>query len=449
MIGPFLLLLSLLSTSEVPLTVEEAAALAARSSPPAAVSWARLEEARARARFARSRLGPSVSLEAGFLASDDPVDAFALALKQQRFSAAEFFASDPNHPGTAKDWNAAVSATWTADLFGGLRQEVRAAEKTAQASERLAARARDGAAFEAVIAFSRAWRSEQRLALLAERLEDAARDVDLADSLREQGVTTAADPARARAALSEARSEQAAEEAALAAARADLAALIGARDASRPLSALPALTVGASSPASATASDRTALTAKDRDDAAAARLGVESARAAESAAATGRWPSLVLQARYQAHAPRADARWGDSSSAMAALRVPIFASGAVGARIAEARAAREEAEAQERVTLASAEAETASARAALAAAKARLAAFTEAESASRTARDIQRARYEEGAASLADLLESRAAELRARLGSVSARAERAAAEARWRLAVGLPPQGAVQTERPQ
>src|SRR6478736_594809 len=104
------------STAATPLTVREAAALAAAGAP-----------AVAREAAARSRLGPSLTAEFGFLSSSDPVDAFALSLKQKRFSAAGFFASDPNHPGFARDWNGALSAAWTVDLSGAARGEARAA----------------------------------------------------------------------------------------------------------------------------------------------------------------------------------------------------------------------------------------------------------------------------------------------------------------------------------
>src|SRR5579864_5670452 len=91
----WLLLLPLAAAAESPLTLSETAALAARNSPAAATSRARLDQARARARSSRARLGPALSLETGFLASNDPVDSFALALKQERFSATDFFLSDP------------------------------------------------------------------------------------------------------------------------------------------------------------------------------------------------------------------------------------------------------------------------------------------------------------------------------------------------------------------
>jgi outer membrane protein TolC len=70
-----------------------------------------------------------------------------------------------------------------------------------------------------------------------------------------------------------------------------------------------------------------------------------------------------------------------------------------------------------------------------------VAAFAEGEAAARKAREILQARYEEGVGRLVDLLEARAAELKARLGGAAARSERFSAGANLRLALGLPPEG--------
>jgi outer membrane protein len=225
------------------------------------------------------------------------------------------------------------------------------------------------------------------------------------------------------------RAEIASELAFLAAARADLAALIGPEAAARPLAGLPEpLPVPERGPA-------------ERDDVAAAELAAKAARDGARAASAARWPSLLVQGRYELHAPRLGARWGDSASVFGAVRVPLFASGAVDARVAEASAAARSAQAGASEARRAAEREAASARAALHAAQSRLLAFGEAEAAARQAREIQQARYEEGAARLSDLLEARAAEVSARLGAAASRSERAVAAARLRLAVGLPPEG--------
>src|SRR6476659_4245554 len=134
------------STAATPLTVREAAALAAAEAPAVTRAGAETDLAKAREAAARSRLGPSLTAEFGFLSSSDPVDAFALSLKQKRFSAAGFFASDPNQPGFTRYWNGALSAAWAVDLSGSARGEARAAEGAAQAARRSAGRTRDASA---------------------------------------------------------------------------------------------------------------------------------------------------------------------------------------------------------------------------------------------------------------------------------------------------------------
>ena len=430
MISTGLLLLAGAVAPEAPaLSAREVAALAAAEAPAVAKAQADTDGARAREAFARSGLGPSLALDAGFLSTNDPVDAFALALKQERFSAAEFFASDPNHPPFTRDWNGSASAAWTADIFGAARGEVRAAAAATKASVRAGNRTRDAAVFQALASFAAARRAEEALALLAERKEDARRDVEIASSLAEQGMTTEADPARARAALAEVLSEEAAQTASRESARAALAAIIGAEPAKRSLGPLPAPRAVPAGPSAG------------RDDVAAADLARAAAQEAQKAAEASRWPTLRIEGRYQAHAPRPGEHWGDSASISGGVRIPVFASGAIDARVAEAQASARSAGALALETRRSAEREIVSARAALKAADARRSALEEAERAARKARQIEEARYEEGAARLADLLDARTAELNARLGIAAATSERFVAEASLRLALGLPPEG--------
>ena len=427
----FALLLAGAVQAAAPLTLEEAAALAVEEAPSVVRSRAESDLAHAQWKTARSRLGPTLTADLGFFGTDDPAGVFRLALQQERFSSAEFFTNDPNDPSFTRDWSGAISAEWTADLFGSRRRDARAAEETARASDRTSGRTGDIAAFHAISSFASARAAEEAIALLAEREVDARKDVEIATSLREQGMVTAADPARASAALAELRAEVAAHQAALADARASLAALIGPEAGSRPLAPLPPPgPPPESSPPT-------------RDDVAAAELAAESARERHRAASAARWPTLLVSGRYEVHAGRPGERWGNSASVFGGFRVPIFASGAFDSRIVEMRAGVLSAEASALETRRRAEKEVLSARAALAATEAREAAFREAEAAARTAREIQQARYEEGAARLADLIEARAAELRARLGVSAARSDRTVAEAYLRLALGLPPEGEI------
>ncbi len=419
-----------LAASTGPLSLSEAARLAADGAPAVRRAADEAQAAQARRDAARAHLFPTLTAEAGVLSSTDPVDAFALALKQERFSASSFFASDPNHPSSTTDWSGSLTASWAIDLFGTARGRARAADASASAADHSALRARDGAAVEAMEAFVRARTAEQSLAILSERERDAERDLSLASSLFEQGMTTQADPARARAALAEVGAQQAAARASLVEARATLAALIGPEEASRPLADLP--------DPGAMPNDETGPA--QRDDVFAAELSARAAGETAAAARAERFPAAFLQGRYEAHAPRPGERWGDASSIFGGLRVPLFASGAVRAGIAEAsanaRAAQEGAEEARRGAVRQA---TAS-RAAVSAADAKEESYAAARAAAGEAAKIQQARYEEGVGRLSDLIEARGAEVSARLAGVTARAERIVGRARLRLALGLSPE---------
>ncbi len=422
-------LLFAVATVSEPLTLREAAALAAAGAPAVERARADSQGARARQAGARSLLGPSLFVNAGFLSSDNPVTAFSLALEQKRFSAEEFFASDPNQPSFTRDWSGSLAAAWTVDLFGATRAAARASVDAAGAADLASQRARDMAVFQAIAAFSEARRAEDALEILRQREADAEEDVAIAAALAEEGLTTAADPARARAALAEVRAERAGQQAALEVSRAALGALIGAAAAARPLAQLPP-----TPPSPPEASS-------ERADVAAATLAASAAQESERAAAASRWPTLVLSGLYELHAPTPGGRYGTSATVFAGFRVPIFASGGIDARVAEARAAARSAEAAARGERRSAASEVTRARAELVAAAARQRAFEEAEAAARQAREIQQARYAEGVAKLSDLLEARAAELRAQMGAAAAGADGIIASANLRLALGLPPEG--------
>jgi outer membrane protein TolC len=415
------------ASSAPPLTVQEAASLAASSAPAVTRSSAESARAHAAAAGARSRLWPSLSADLGATTTDDPVGVFALTLQQERFSLAEFAASDPNHPGYLKDFSAGVGLGWDIDLFGSSRGEAQSAAGAAEAAERSARWTGRVAALQAVSAFAAAYRAQTSLRLLAERKSDAVRDASIAEDLFAQGVTTAADPARAKAAIAEVQAQAAEQRAAMEQARASLTALIGEEAGARPLAPLPA------------PGPRAEPAIGARDDIAAAELSARAAGDRERAASRSRWPSLRVQGVYQLHAPTPGGRWGDFATAFAGFRIPLFASGGIDARVAEARASSRAAEAAAREARQEGDRQVVSARAALEAARAREEAFAEAERAASRAREIQQARYEEGIARLSDLLEARAAELRARIGVASARSERVVAEASLRLALGLSP----------
>jgi outer membrane protein TolC len=235
---------------------------------------------------------------------------------------------------------------------------------------------------------------------------------------------TPADPARARAAVAEAQAEHAGLLAERERARASLARLVGEEALERPLGEIP------EPPGSPSGPDR------ERGDVAGARSLADAGREAERATRAARWPSAFLQGKYELHAPRPTGQYGDSGSVVLGVKVPLFTSGALAASVAEAGAEARGAEAAAREIAAAAEEEVRAARASHGAARERRRALEEGVVAAGVAREIQRARYEEGVGRLADLLDARLTELRARLGASAARADEALAGWSLRLAAG-------------
>ena len=131
----FLLLAAGATEVAAPLTLEEAAALAGAEAPSVVRARAETDRALAQLAAARSRLGPALTADVGFFGTDDPAGAFRLALQQERFSAADFFASDPNDAAFTRDWNGAIAMDWTIDLFGSRRGEAMPATLTIRASK--------------------------------------------------------------------------------------------------------------------------------------------------------------------------------------------------------------------------------------------------------------------------------------------------------------------------
>jgi len=315
-------------------------------------------------------------------------------------------------------------------VSGEARAGLRAARASAAAGARASDRQLDAAAFEALTSFARARAAEESLEVLGGLLADLARDVALSDRLKEAGLVTAAEPARARAGVAETEAERAAIEAARRRARADLARLAGTDTAARPLLPLPR----PAAPSGEISAPR------ERDDVASARLSATAARANAEAARAARLPSLYAAARWELHAARPLGRYGDSASVAAGLRIPVFASGALDAAVAAAGAQRRAADAVARDAAERAVADLEEARATLTAATRSVEALEHAGAAARTAREIQQARYEQGAARLVDLLDARMAEARAGLGAIAARADEAVAAQALRLALGLAPE---------
>ncbi len=108
----------------------------ASGSPTLGQALARIDQARAAVREARASYAPELSLQVDFVATDDPAQAFALLLNQERLSLGPAF--DPT-PGSTRNWREQVRLDWP--LFAPGRSQAHAAAREGE----LAARAQSEA----------------------------------------------------------------------------------------------------------------------------------------------------------------------------------------------------------------------------------------------------------------------------------------------------------------
>jgi len=385
---------------EMKLTLAEAREIARERSPSARTARLRAVAAGQERRAAGASRWPTAGLEAGVVHSNDPVAAFGGRLRQGRFTQPDFELDALNHPDPLTDWSAAAGVSWTpVDL-------VREASVAAAGAQ--AAAARSGAEwvereaeFGAVVRYLRAVAAEERLAAATSALEAAEENLSVTRRRTEEGVLTQADVLRSRAAAEGARARRLDAERAVADARDALAAELGLADGMVPVPEESTLEDVPSLPSGGTVAGRADLMASEH--------AVRGARALVSRSRRARLPTVEGFARIETHAQEPFGDPEDDWILGFQLRLPLFTGFAVTAREQQARANHEAAriEHEDRMTQAR-RARDGALRATMSARSALVAAQAGAEAATEAARLVRR-RFEEGMATLADLLAAEAA----------------------------------------
>lgn len=103
----------------------------ASGSPTLGQALARIDQARAAVRETRASYAPELSLQVDFVATDDPAQAFALLLNQERLSLGPAF--DPT-PGSTRNWREQVRLDWP--LFAPGRSQAHAAAREGELAAR-------------------------------------------------------------------------------------------------------------------------------------------------------------------------------------------------------------------------------------------------------------------------------------------------------------------------
>lgn len=390
------------------LRLEDALRQADRSAYPNRIADGQAREAASRRTAALQGILPTLRFEGGWTRTNDPLNAFGLALRQRSVAQSDFDPARLNDPPAISNYGAAAVLEVPVLVPEAHLGRV-AATRGAAAAEAQAEWSRVGTRVEVIRAFYGAVLAREKVATLERGAEAASAHVRQADAMARNGLVTRSDALLASVRAGELDADLLGARADAATARAGLALLLGTPGDTA--AALPARLPGV---------ERLAVLAADsaatRADVRAAGLGLEASRADLRRARSLLLPRVVAMGRYDWSDP--DTPFGTEGAWAAGLMVQ-WAPFSGGRELAEQQAARG------RLSAAEAGAEAARGRAALEADRAtrglqvalqRLEiAARGAEQAAEAHRIVER-KYAGGLAGVVELLDAAAAETRAALG---------------------------------
>ncbi|MBK6765069.1 MAG: TolC family protein [bacterium] len=203
----FLLLLPTLVWAQDGLTLEQAIEQSIRRHPQLQAAEARTRSARAQARQAIGYRLPSVDVSETFIRTNNPAEAFAFQMNQERFSMAEFGnpANDPNNPDLLNTYMTRAEATlplFTGGMLHGRTLQARNMARAAQYDEH---RVREVVAFETATSWLNLSKAREFRDLMTRTLATAQAHEQHADDYFKQGMLAPNDILRAQVFVAEMR----------------------------------------------------------------------------------------------------------------------------------------------------------------------------------------------------------------------------------------------------
>jgi outer membrane protein TolC len=395
------------------LTLEEAMNRARVATPETRAVEARLGEADARLRQARSGYFPRVDLSETIQRGNQPVFAFSSLLSQRRFTEANFAVASLNDPDPVTNTRTAISIEQPLFDAGVTRLSVQAAGLGRDMALVEQGRSRQDLAVRAAETFVRVLQTEAALRASNAALEAAQGDLERARARRDAGVVTEADVLAVDVHAANMRQRQIALTGDLAVARLQLAEAVG-----LPLGEPIELVAPAILPASADAPPvEQALQA--RWEARHAALQEQLADNARRTARANYLPTVGVQGGWELNG----STFANQQSSWvfgAQLQLNLFRGLADQARVAQARYALDRARAERERISRRIEVDVRAATTQLEAARARQDAGRTALAQARESQRIIRDRYESGLATVTDVLRAAEAVVDAESRSTSA-----------------------------
>ena len=424
-----------------PISVREAARMAVEKHPAAQAAGAGVRAAEARLEQARTGYLPRLSYQESWQASNNPVFVFSTLLVQRRFTEANFAIGSLNRPGGVHNFQSLVSAEQPIYDGGQTRRQVR----TAELGVGLASEQRALSDMELVAGAARAYYGAllagEALGVAEASRASAEADLQRALARRDAGMATEADVLSVRVHLAAVREQTIVRRSERDVARAALNEALG-RPLDEPLELSSKLRPVA---AAAVSGERQARRAQAvRPEVKQAGLAVEMSRVQESAARSAYLPQVTARVAGEANRGQFVRQYGGNWFAGVSLRWNISSLYTSRGAIREAVETERASEARKRQLESGIALQVKAAEARLEAARERTltaeAAVAEAAESLRITRD----RYENGLATVTDLLRTQNAHLEAGLRRVMAVHDQCVAAVQVELASGtLTPESEV------
>ncbi len=406
--------------------------LALAQNPDIAVSRSQIDQAEAGLRQAEAGRLPRLSLTLTGTHTNDPLAAFGLKLGQERVTSADFDPARLNAPKAASNLNTRLELAWPV-YTGGLVQsqvsEARALVRAAQAGD---ASARQQLVLQVLKGYQGVHSARAQVRVAEQAVAAAEEYVRVTQRLYEQGLTVKSDVLTARVHLEEARVQLAEARNAAASALDQLKSLLG-RPLDEPLEVgepvLPRMLTGSEQELRRQALDSHAALV-------ALRQQLEAAAAQVVAARAGKRPqiSVLLRQDWNDNGIGLDA---SSQTVAGVLTWTAFDGGVSNAAVARAEAGRRALAARLRQAEDGIALQVADARRRALEAEERVSARELAVRQAEEAQRLVRRRYENGMATVVELLTAQTQLDRARADLVAARHELAVQRAELQRAVGV------------
>lgn len=189
------------------LTLRQAMSDAAANHPQLKAAEARALAAKAQVRQVRGLRLPSLDVSGTFVRTNNPAEAFAFQMNQERFSMAEFGdpANDPNNPELLNTYMTRLEATVPVFTGGMLHARTLQAKRMARAAELEMSRTRETVAFDAAKAWLNLSKAREYRNLMEQALGTAEAHQQRAKEYYDQGMLAPSDILRAEVFVAEMR----------------------------------------------------------------------------------------------------------------------------------------------------------------------------------------------------------------------------------------------------